>query len=137
MKFRFQFIHIIKILSVLLLSISIAACNNNDQDLDINIESGHLQMLRISGLALSPAFEITHKHYVSTADFSVNKINLQAWTKFSGDSVSVNAKPLEQFNEHPLAVGNNLFNIIVTTSNGELEHYQLTVTRLNKMASNN
>ncbi len=137
MKFNFLFINNIKILSVLLLSISIAGCNNNDQDLEINIQSGHLQMLRISGLALSPVFEITQKHYVSTADFSVNKINLQAWTKFSGDSVSVNAKPLEQFNEFPLAVGNNLFNIIVTASNGELEHYQLTVTRLNKMASNN
>ncbi|MCP4272548.1 MAG: hypothetical protein GY781_11365 [Gammaproteobacteria bacterium] len=63
MKFRFLFIHNIKIVSALLLSISIAGCNNNKQDLDINI--------------------------------------------------------------------------VVTTNNGELEHYQLTVTRLNKLASNN
>jgi len=87
-------------------------------------------MLRVTGLALSPSFEITQKHYVSTADFSVDKIRLQAWAKLPESRVLINGAPLSVRPEFVLAVGNNIFDIQVTGPQGEIENYKLTVTRL-------
>jgi len=91
-----------------------------------------LQMLRVTGLALSPSFEITQKHYVSTANFNVNKIYLQAWAKQSEARILVNGVLLSDPGEFNLAIGNNLFDIQVTSPQGDIENYQLTVTRLSQ-----
>ncbi len=124
-------------LFILLLVFVTEGCGNKEHEVIIDNSISHLQKLRIGGLDLSPVFEISKKHYVSTATFSVSKINLQAWTKFADDSVSVNGKHFDEYAEYNLAVGNNQFKIIVTGNNGEQEQYLLTVTRLTEMASNN
>lgn len=119
---------------MLLLILLINGCSNgSNQDVEIkNTNGGQLQMLRIGGLDLSPAFEITQKHYVSTAAHSVSKINLQAWTKHKNDKVSVNGQLLNGKDNYNLAVGNNRFTIVVTSKEGQEEQYQLTVTRLSE-----
>jgi len=124
-----------RVVLLVLLSLLSAGCDSDKQSIEINNDKGHLQMLRISGPALSPAFEITQNHYVSTADFLVTKINLQAWTKFPDDDVSINGQTLDEQKDYRLAIGNNKFSIKVTNPQGVKEQYQLTVTRLadNKM----
>jgi len=92
--------------------------------------TGQLQMLRVTGLALSPVFEITQKHFVSTADFSVTKIKLQAWGKQSSAEISINGEPLKTEGEFALAVGNNRFTISVTDTEKITDQYQLTIVRL-------
>lgn len=115
----------------------IAGCNNSQSEMTIIGDTGaQLQMLRVSGLALSPSFEITQKHYVSTADYSVTKIKLQAWGRTSDASITVNGLPLKKDDHYVLAVGNNLFNISVSNNNNVSEQYQLTVVRLPKSKFN-
>jgi len=92
--------------------------------------TGQLQMLRVTGLALSPVFEITQKHFVSTADYSVTKIKLQAWGRQSDAEISVNGEPLKLAGEFALAVGNNRFTISVTGAEKITDQYQLTIVRL-------
>ncbi len=87
-------------------------------------------MLRVTGLALSPVFEITQKHYVSTADYSVTKIKLQAWGKQSDANIRVNGQSLKAEGEFTLAVGNNRFTISVSNTDKITDQYQLTVIRL-------
>jgi len=93
-------------------------------------DAGQLEMLRVTGTALSPTFEITQKHYVSTADFSVTKIGLQAWGRQSGANICINGQPLNNQNEFFLAVGNNQFTISISNDQKVTELYQLTVVRL-------
>jgi len=130
-----QIIQSKRVVLLVLLSLLSAGCDNARQSIEINNDNGHLQILRVSGLALSPVFEITQNHYVSTADFSVTKINLQAWTKFPDDDVSINGQMLDEKKDYRLAIGNNKFSIKVMNPQGVKEQYQLTVTRLadNKM----
>jgi len=92
--------------------------------------TGQLQMLRVTGPALSPVFEITQKHFVSTADFSVTKIKLQAWGKQSDAEISINGEPLKAEGEFALAIGNNRFTISVSNTEKITEQYQLTIVRL-------
>jgi len=92
--------------------------------------TGQLQMLRVTGLALSPVFEITQKHFVSTADYSVTKIKLQAWGKQADSEISVNGETLRAEGEFALAVGNNRFTISVSNTEKITEQYQLTIVRL-------
>ena len=87
-------------------------------------------MLRVTGLALSPVFEITQKHFVSTADYSVTKIKLQAWGKQADSEISVNGETLRAEGEFALAVGNNRFTISVSNTEKITEQYQLTIVRL-------
>ncbi len=123
-------------LPFLLLLLVISGCDGESQQLKINNDDALLEMLRIGGLDLTPAFEITQKHYVSTADYSVTKISLQAWTKHQGDTVSINGKPLVGSGNYNLAIGNNSFSILVTSKDGIYEYYQLTVTRLPELTEN-
>lgn len=92
--------------------------------------TGQLQMLRVTGPALSPVFEITQKHFVSTADYSVTKIKLQAWGRQSEAEISVNGEPLKAAGEFALAVGQNRFTISVTDTEKITDQYQLTIVRL-------
>ncbi len=126
-----------KLIITCLLSILLAGCNATEQEVEINNGSGQLRMLRVSGLELSPAFEITQKHYVLTAAFSVTKINLQAWTKKANDSVTINGLALDIRKDYRLAIGNNQFTIFVSNKEGVSERYQLTITRLPENNSNN
>ncbi len=121
-----------RVLLVNLLSLLIfSGCSRNeDEAIVIGNNTGQLQVLRVTGLALSPAFEITQKHYVSTADYSVTKIRLQAWARQSGTKIRVNGRPLRAAGEFALAVGNNRFTIRVSNNQKITEQYQLTVVRL-------
>ena len=92
--------------------------------------AGQLQMLRVTGVALSPVFEITQKHFVSTADYSVTKIRLQAWAKQPDAEIRINGEPLKTKGEFTLAVGNNSFTISITNTGEITEQYQLTIVRL-------
>lgn len=100
---------------------------------DIDSEKSQLKILRMSGFAISPIFEITQKHYVSTTDFNVSKIQLQTWAKQQGATISVNGVTVSDITEHNLAVGNNEFTVSVSALDGSKDSYQLTVTRLPKM----
>jgi len=123
---------------LLILSLSvIAGCDNGEQHIKIDNSHALLEMLRIGDHDISPTFEITQKHYVSTTDFSVTEISLQAWTKNQSDSVSVNGQLLSGRGNFNLAVGNNSFSILVTNNQGITEHYQLTVTRLPESVTRN
>jgi len=118
---------LINLLSLLVFS----GCSRSaDKAIVIGYNTGQLQVLRVTGLALSPAFEITQKHYVSTADYSVTKIRLQAWGRQPDTSIRVNGQPLKAAGEFALAVGNNRFTIRVTNNQEIIEQYQLTVVRL-------
>jgi len=111
--------------------ITISSCLQNNSDaLVIGNEAGQLEMLRVTGRALSPTFEITQKHYVSTADYSVTKIGLQVWGKQTDTDISINGQPLKNQDEFGLAVGNNQFTISISTKQKIIDQYQLTVVRL-------
>lgn len=101
---------------------------------DIDSEKSQLKMLRISGLALSPTFEITQRHYVSTAEFNVSKMQLQTWAKQPGATIAINGIPATEITDHNLAVGNNEFTILVSAKDGSKEAYHLTVTRLTELS---
>ena len=119
------------LLTSLLCLFALSGCDKNaGETFVIGSNTGQLQMLRVTGLALSPVFEITQKHYVSTADYSVTKIKLQAWGKQPDAEISINGQPLKAGGEFALAVGNNRFTISISNTDKITEQYQLTIVRL-------
>jgi len=119
------------VLMSLLCLFALSGCDKDaGEAIVIGSNTGQLQMLRVTGLALSPVFEITQKHYVSTADYSVTKIKLQAWGKQSDANIRVNGQSLKAEGEFTLAVGNNRFTISVSNTDKITDQYQLTVVRL-------
>jgi hypothetical protein len=119
------------LLIILLCLVTLSGCDRNDGEAMVfGNNTGQLQMLRVTGLALSPVFEITQKHFVSTADYSVTKIKLQAWGRQSDAEIRVNGEPLKAEGEFALAVGNNRFTISVTDTEKISDQYQLTIVRL-------
>lgn len=130
---RFYVGPIIKKVLICLLMLStfiFSGCDDGGHYIKNETNNSLLEMLRIGGLDLSPSFEITQNHYVSTADFKVSKISLQAWTKNSDDVVTINGKILVSSGNYNLAVGNNRFTILIKNNQGLEEQYHLTVTRL-------
>lgn len=113
---------------ILLIVLLIRGCEDNSAKPART--TGQLSMLRVSGLSISPTFEIAQKHYVSTAEHLVTKISLEAWAKNQGDIMSVNGMLFTGKNDFNLAIGNNLFTIVVKNQEGLEEQHRLTVTRL-------
>ncbi len=128
--------NIFYLLLMLFIATIFVGCESDVSTINVSSKSGQLQMLRVSGLALSPTFEISQKHYVSTADFDVTKINLQAWANSPKDSILVNGQLIDDKSDFNLAVGNNIFTIVVTNSEDISVNYRLTITRLSEISSN-
>ncbi len=121
-------------IELLLLLVLLIAINNYQKQPDvIQADERKLQILKIDGLALSPIFEITDKHYVSTAAYSVRKINLRARAKQPDAELTINGLTFNESIIFNLAVGNNGFTIKIKDNKGVTDKYQLTVTRLPKI----
>ena len=108
----------------------LAACDVNEPSPPFKVDSGHLVSLKVSGLSMSPAFELSQRHYVSTAENNVTNIHIKALAIHSSDQLLINGELIVKEQRHNLAIGNNLFTIVVRTKAGHEETYRLTVTRL-------
>lgn len=118
-------------LLIIIVFVTTTGCSQHENNaIEITANSTHLQMLRVNGKAVSPSFEISQNHFVSTADYFVEKIYLQAWGKEEDTNIKINGQAFETGREFSLAVGNNLFTVSLSRNEKIIDQYQLTVIRL-------
>jgi len=119
------------LLVVITVFVTTAGCYQRENNtIEITANSAHLKMLRVNGKAISPSYEISKKHFVSTADYFVEKIYLQAWGEEDDTNIKINGQVFNAGREFSLAVGNNLFMVSLSRNEKVIDQYQLTVIRL-------
>jgi len=125
----------VRVLLILIL-LPLNGCFKTEHEVEIRNTFGPLEKMKIIGFELSPIFEISPKHFVSTAAYSADKLKIQIWTKYVDSQVTINGRILDSQKYYKLAVGDNQYTIIVSLDNGTKDTYRLTVTRLSQATMN-